>query len=1000
MATSTTIADYKKSLKQWKKGKRRAKRPTKIPAVLCAILAVIFGILLTLVHLFDQTFYVLTGSSYHKINQGAESAGIDSEYYKSSFSSDEERRAYGAELNERLEEEGAVLLLNKDNTLPLAQGSVVSCFTQAAANPVYGGTGSGAVDASTAATLKDGLENASFVVNPTLWDFYTEGEGSKYRRTNVSHRGTGVYALNEIPWAVYPQETVDSIADYGDAAIFVVGRVGGEGADLPKDDCVDALDGNILTLNAEEREVLAQLTAMKQAGSIDKIVVLINSANALQLDFLTDSAYSVDACLWVGDMGPTGMNAIGRILSGEVTPSGHLADTYCYDNLTSPAVQNYGSYTYTNADTVTLDAVKDDATQYIVYQEGIYVGYRYYETRYEDTVMNTGNTAGYDYHADVAYPFGFGLSYTTFAYSDFSAEYRADKDEFSVSVNVTNTGDTYSGKQVVEIYAQSPYTTYDKENGVEKASAVLCGFAKTGTLAPGQSETVQITVPRKELASYDAYGAKTYILEDGTYYLTAAADAHEAVNNFLAAKGYTPAETDNRMDSVGNAEMVYAYENPAFDAVTYSVSENGTAITNQFENADLNLYDNGAQSISYLSRSDWTGTFPTAADTLEITAQMAADLADSRYEDGEGTETAEPVDSGLKLIELRGADFDDPRWDTLLNELSYDEMAYLVGHGFHLTMPAESVSLPGTHDENGPQGLTGSLLKGELDSSAFTSEDVMAATWNIDLLAEVGRCIGEDCLANGYSGLYGPGNNIHRTPYSGRNFEYYSEDGFLSGQMSYAENAAILDTGTYVMLKHCVLNDGETDREGLGTWANEQSIREVYLKAFELPMTKLDRAGVMTSYSRIGCTWNGAHSGLLRGVLRGEWGNHGIFISDNTGFHEYMDGVDGTLAGSTLYDAMAGMQYRDFLANRGNAALTAALREACHYNLYCIVNSSAMNGITVYDTIKTVYPAWRMALNIIVFAAAGLFVLFTVLTIRRGKAYKKANPKPVKPEKL
>ena len=982
----------KKARKKYKKGLRKARRPFKGLSVLSGILSVILIAVVLLAMFFDQTFYTLLGSSYYTVVKNSDDDAI---YYSSIYDSAADKNAMAQEICFEVEAEGAVLLLNENNTLPLASGSKVSCFSHSSVDPVYGGTGSGATDADAAVSLRYGLETAGFSVNPTLWEFYLTGDGSDYERTYASLRSGGEYSINEVPWDVYTDEVLDSVSEYGDAAIVMFSRVGGEAADLPMDDCVDGEDGNYLALSDEEKDILLNLTQMKEEGTIQSIIVLLNSANAMELSFLYDESYSIDACLWIGDVGQTGMKAVGEILSGEVTPSGHLADTFCKDNLTSPASVNFTPSTYANADEVDLDTSDSNAIYYLTYAEGIYVGYRYYETRYEDTVMGTGNTEGYDYSADVAYAFGYGLSYTEFEWSDMSVEYDEDADQYLVTVTVTNVGDTWSGKDTVQIYAQSPYTDYDVEYGVEKASVVLCGFDKTDTLAPGESQTLVIEVDRSELASYDAYGEGTYIFEPGDYYLTAAADAHSAVNNILAAKGYS---MKDGMDEDGNEDFVYSWTETEWDD-SYSVSDNGTEIVNQFDNADLNLYDDGAQSITYLTRSDWEGTFPEAV-VLSITDTMAEDLADRSYEVDSDTETEMPTteaDNGLSLIDLQGVDFDDPLWDDLLDQMSVREMANLVGNAFHRTMPAASINLPGTLDENGPSGLTASLLLTELDVTGFPSEDVMAATWNLDLIYEVGEAFGEDCLANGYSGLYGPGANTHRTPYDGRNFEYYSEDGFLSGKMASSEVAGIASRGVYVMLKHCVLNETETDREGLGTWANEQSIREIYLKAFQFAMEENESCGIMSAFNRLGTTWAGAHEGLLKNVLRGEWGAMGIFISDNTGFNSYMDGIEGVMAGSTMYDAMAKMQYRSFM-NEGSddAAVVTALREATHYNLYTIVNSSAMNGIASGDTVKLTTPLWLTFCRVLMVVFLVIFAGSTAMCILRGRKYKKENPKPKK----
>lgn len=364
MATQEMKA-YKKQKRQYKKGWKKATRAPRILAGLSGFLTVVLAILLVLVNLFDQTFYVLTGSSYYELKQGETSTSVDSEYYKSTFASDEERRDYGALICQQLEEEGAVLLKNDNNALPLAEGSQISCFGQTSVDIVYGGTGSGAVDTSSVVSLKEALEEAGFQVNPSLWEFYESGAGSAYRRTIKSMRFGGSYTVGEVPWGVYSEESFAEVAAYGDAAIVVFGRVGGEAADLPAYDCADGEKGNYLALNAEERALLEGLKAMKEAGTVKKIIVLLNSANAIELDFVDDAAYGVDACLWIGDVGQSGLSGVANILCGRVSPSGHLADTFCKDNLSSPAAQNMGSFTYSNADTVKLNATKKNATRYL-----------------------------------------------------------------------------------------------------------------------------------------------------------------------------------------------------------------------------------------------------------------------------------------------------------------------------------------------------------------------------------------------------------------------------------------------------------------------------------------------------------------------------------------------------------------------------------------------------------------------------------------------------------
>lgn len=825
------------------------------------------------------------------------------------------------------------------------------------------------------------VEAEGIQVNGTLWNFYNEGAGAEYRRTAAAMFSDSVTTIGEVPWNVYTDEVIDSVSEYGDAAIVVLSRIGGEGNDL------DFESYNYLELDQNEKDMLSAISKMKSEGKVKKIVVLINSANTLQLDFLKENTYNVDACLWIGDVGVSGVEAVAEILSGKVSPSGSLADTYCYNNYSAPAMINFKPSTYIGYDAETMNV---QSSSYVVYQEGIYVGYKYYETRYEDMVMGTGNTANYQYHNDVAYPFGFGLSYTEFEFSNMSGSYNAETDQFVIKVTVTNTGDTYSGKKTVQVYSQSPYTEYDKANGVEKSSVALCGFAKTDVLAPGESQEVTVYIDKSDLTSYDAYGKGTYILDEGDYYLAVAENAHDAVNQMLATKGYTVENTDGRMDADGNASLAYKWNQPTFDATTYAVSLNGTKIENQFNDADLNLYDDCEATVTYLTRNDWTGTFPQEAPVLTLTDEMKEQLKTIVYESVEsGVEmpTLE-ADNGLNLYDMIGKDFDDPDWELLLDQMSVEEMIALISDSFHWTMPVESVNAPGTRDENGPSGLTASLFgDGSYSTTAFTSEDVMAATFNLELMEEVGNIIGNDCLNSGVAFLYGTGANIHRTPYSGRNFEYYSEDGFLSGEICAAEVKAIEEKGVGVLIKHYALNDSETLRQGLGIWANEQSIREIYLKAYQKSIEEVGANGVMTSFTRVGTTWAGGDVGLVANVLRGEWGCEGMVISDNAE-KAYMNGPDGVLAGSSTYDAMLWYVEEQLTEYKDDPVIVNAMREACHYNLYAIANSCAMNGIGENTTVKAVVPAivWVPYTLAVVFV-----ILFVVSTVFWYKGRKKVK---------
>lgn len=967
--------EYKARKKAYNKARRKAIRPWKGLTIFSALVAIIMIPLYTVLAMFDNTMAVFVGGTFWDLENEDENA----QYFTSDFASVEEMTEYGLALCQQVEEEGAALLVNENQALPLAKGAKVSLFSGSSTNLVYGGTGSGNIDASKADNLKTAMEKSGFEVNETLWNFYAEGPGSEYSRGSGGTIATASAVVAEVPWNVYTDEVKNSVEDYGDAAVVVLSRVGGEGADA------DFQTTNYLALDENEKEMMRNVAAMKAEGKVDKIVVLINSANALQVDFLQNNEYGVDACLWIGDVGISGINAVADILAGEATPSGSLVDTYLYDNYSSPAMANFIPTTYAGYEE---GLIPPHASTYMIYQEGIYVGYKYYETRYEDYVMGTGNAGDYAYKDDVAFPFGYGLSYTDFAYSDMNVNYNAATDQFEVTVTVTNTGDAYSGKETVQVYVQSPYTAYDIENKVEKASVALCGFAKTDELAPGASETVTVYVDRRELASYDAYGAGTYILDDGDYYLTVATDAHNAVNNTLAAKGYTVESTEGRMDADGNAALTYKWNNPQFDSTTYATSLNGTEIKNQLSESDLNLYSgNGGQSVTYLTRNDWTGTFPQEIVQLSLTEQMIEQLQDVQYDPADYEEIEMPTlgaKNDLTLYDMMGKEYDDPAWDALLDQLTFDEMVSMIGDAFHWTMPMKSIEAPGTREENGPQGLTASLLASdatkELDATAFTSEDVMAATFNTELMTEIGKVIGNNCLHAGIATLYGPGNNMHRTPYGGRNFEYYSEDAFLAGKMSQYEIAAIQEKGVDVVMKHFALNDCEQDRIGLGVWLGEQAAREIYLKAFQAPIEQGNGNGVMMAYTRWGCTWSGGNKNLVTGILRGEWGSLGKSITDNV-LTTYVNGVDGILAGTSYFDAMLPYVTKQLPDYKNDPVIVAAMKEACHHNLYALVNSSGMNGVGPDTTIKPHDIKIVVISRTIAIVFSALFVLSLVLWI-------------------
>ena len=1000
--------EFKVQKKAYKKAKRKAYGLWKTLSIIAAPLAIILTAATVVVSMFDNTFVLFTGGTFWEVENEDPSA----QYYVGDFATEEERVAAGAELVKQVEAEGAALLTNIDKALPLAQGTKVSLFSTSAVNIVYGGTGSGNVDASKCDNLKVALEKEGFAVNPTLWDFYSEGGAAgEYTRGNAgavvqdsaTASGYGSAEIVEAPWSLYTETAgvLDSIEEYGDAAIVVLSRIGGEGADSYFDHTLGN-GKNYLALNDIEKDMMKNIKALKDAGKIGKIIVLINTSNALQVDFLKNNEYGVDATLWIGGVGQTGLNAVAGILNGTINPSGSLADTYCYDNYSSPVMQNFTPIQYEGD----LSLIPGHADTYMIYQEGIYVGYKYYETRYMDYVMGTGNAGDYHYSDDVAFPFGYGLSYTTFEYSDMTMNYDAATQTYTFNVKVTNTGDV-AGKETVQIYVSSPYTEYDIANKVEKAGVQLVGFEKTDILAPGASETLTIAVDGDYVASYDAYGAGTYIMDAGDYYFTAATDSHNAAENVLAAKGYQFA--DNKMDGVGNEALVCVWNNPTLDTTTYATSDAGVEIKNQLSESDPNLNDN-VDDIVYLTRNDWEGTMPSLEKTVKfvLNEYLIAGLQDEKYKADPNTTVPMPTlgaDNGMKLYDLIGKAYDDPAWDALLDQLTFDEMVTFIADAFHWHMPVESVQAPGTRDENGPQGLTVTLFGSGLgvQTTALTSEDVLAATFNKELAYGIGNIVGEDCLAARVTFLYGPGANTHRSPYSGRNFEYYSEDSLLSSEMAHYEVAGIEENGVFVVYKHFALNDCEQDRIGLGVWLNEQAAREIYLRAFQggLEDSQASGNGVMMAYTRWGTTWSGSNAGLLRGILNGEWNCNGLQITDNV-LNTMVNAVDGVLGGTTTFDSMLAFYVTDKGLARfeNDPVVVTAMREAAHHNLYAIANSQAMNGIGADTTIKAVEPSiigtCRTAAIVLWVVFVGAFALFIVKKSKFKKsdafaAYKEAK---------
>ena len=909
-------------------------------------------------------------------------------YFESKYNSIAELKAAGEAKVREVEGEGIVLLKNDNNILPLKEGSDVALVGVTILDPVYGGTGSGAVDANGAANYYDVMTQAGYnVVDKELLDYYVEKEAKR-----------NAHEIGEIKWSKVKKNNGDTIGN-GEDVIFVVGRVGGEGNDVTVT-IDDTLDDDYLKLNENELSILEGLKELKDDGKIRSITMIINSANPMSVGFLNDEAYGVDAALWVGSVGQTGIYAVGDVISGKTNPSGSLPDTWWVDNQLNPVQNNFGSYTYADANNFDLGTNANKFNQYVVYQEGIYVGYKYTETRYEDVVMGTPNAGDFNYNSIVGYPFGFGLSYTSFSFSDMQVEKTGEgqKTSYDVSVKVTNTG-AVAGKKTVQVYAQKPYTEYDKQNGIEKAAVELAGYGKTAILQPGESEVVKVNVPEYFLTSYDATGTGVYILDEGHYYLTVADDSHAAANNILAAKGMT---TENGMTAAGDASLTYGMDY-TFDAETYATSYGtGSEVKSLFADADVNRYEgSGDNSVVYYSRSNWTGTVTSGPVQLAMTAQIAADakLDDSDLPDATGMEfPTMGVSANLQLVNMMDYDYDDPQWDIFMDQLTYEQMAKLCANGLRMTINIDAIGKPLTVDHNGPSGVTQKYSVGEngyavqtndpqkdIKGTCYPCNGIIAATFNDELIREVGELIGEDAMWAGYAGLYGTGLNIHRSPYAGRVFEYYSEDGTLTGLVDAAETLGIQSKGVYVYNKHFVLNDQENNRAGIATWVNEQALRENYLRAFELPIVNADAKCVMTAFNRLGAQWAGAYTELLTDWLRGEAGMEGFAVTDMYD-DTYMVKANEVVAGNDIPDNYVGDDISQFAAygpngTTPNAAVAQALRTSSKRVLYTVLHSRGMDGISSNTQIVSVTPWWQMTLNVVQWTLTGLTALALLLLL-------------------
>ncbi|MBQ8160276.1 MAG: glycoside hydrolase family 3 protein [Clostridia bacterium] len=879
--------------------------------------------------------------------------------------------------------EGIVLLKNEQAALPLASGARVSLFSRSSVDLVLGGTGGGGIDASVAIDLRTALEeDGGYTVNPVLWDFYKTYDGKEgYKRSNGGWMGATPEQVfvAEAPLADYTDEVRASYSEYADAAIVVIARVGGEGSDMPSGKFGDG--EKYLALQEQEKDLLREI---HDSGAFSKIIALINTSNAMELSWVDQEEYGVQACLWVGGVGQSGARSIAHVLTGQVNPSGRLVDTYAADSISAPAMQNFGSFQYTNADDARAVITGNFGPNYVVYQEGIYVGYRYYETRYADSVLDPKNTnasssAGafvgdtWSYESEVVYPFGYGLSYGADNGLPFTQKIVSGTmtdNGVDIEVSVTNEGTT-AGKSVIQLYAQQPYV----RGGIEKSAIQLIGFDKTSLLQPGESTTVTIHADRQDFASYDYQGEKTYVLDKGEYFFAIGDSAHSALNNVLAYRGKTVADG---MDAEGNLDCVYAWTNP--EKALLNTAYSGGEITNRFDDADLGYY---GYDVPYLTRSDWN-TFPTPYTALTANAQML-EMLDPFYTYNTLASSAPThqygVDSQMTLAKMYGLSFDDPAWEKLLDQMTIDDMVTMVSGS--ALKPISNIAYPAMFMKDGPQGNTGrKYVEDNSSATGFCGEVVRASTFNRDLLRRVGIAMGEDWLRTDTEGAYTPASNTHRTPYAGRNFEYFSEDGFLSGEMGYEEVVGMQSKGTIAYIKHFVLNDQETNRQGVATFSNEQAIREVYLKAFEKPLTEGQAKGAMCAFNRIGMTWAQAHPGLMTGIVRTEWGSTAIMDTDMAMNVTYQNMESGLAAGNTMW-ATSGTSFYDYLMDHveKDPVTLNNLRNAVHSILYNIADSTGINGLSPTAHVVHVLPYWETAAYVVLGVLGALTLLLAAALI-------------------
>lgn len=869
------------------------------------------------------------------------------------------------EVIEEIASEGIVLAKNEDNLLPLNDTSNINVFGWASTNPVYGGTGSGTVDISTAVDLLSGLENAGFEINDELREMYTEYESE---RGIISINDGQDWSLPEPPVNQYSEEMLENAKEFSSTAMIVIGRIGGEGADLPHD-MGAVMDGSwnepgtkyrranyennsteyedfssgmtYLELSQTEQNLVDMVT-----DNFEEVIVVYNGSNTFELGW-TEEYEEIKSVLLAGGLGATGFNALGEIVSGNVNPSGRTADTWVYDLTSTPYFNNIGHFELSNVDNVVEVAGDswprtDGIASFINYVEGMYVGYRFYETAADEELIN--------YDSVVQYPFGHGLSYTSF--SQEITEFQEEDGSISLEVMVSNTG-SVPGKETVQIYYNPPYNN----GGIEKSSANLIAFDKTDMLEPGESQTLNLSYEIDEMASFDTYGTGRYVLEEGDYGISLRSDSHTIIEERIFAL---------------NETIIY-------DEMNTHLNDRIVAEPRlQFAEGDVNYL---SREDGFSNYEDVTGQPENFEINMELLATGTYDPTD--YNDSDDVMPDQDIDNGLEVEDIQGISYDDPMWEEFLNQLTIEEMRELIAWGGHGTVGIESIGLLPTTATDGPAGLNSPTLNAF--GTGYVSQIVIAQTWNVDLSYLAAEGILQEFADVKILGWYAPSMNIHRNAFNGRNFEYYSEDPILSAKMAIPAVQAAYDQGIVPYLKHFAFNEQETNRNAiLTTWLPEQAAREVYLKPFEYTVKANDGSALamMSVFNYIGNEWGGSTPELLNDILRDEWGFRGMVITDYFGDYGYMD-ADRAIRGGS--DLMLGTTGGRAYVDDQSATSVIAMRQASKNIIYTLVNSDSYDDFTANSV-----PNWIKKLLTVDVVFVLLLLLMQYRLIKKYNTFKKA----------